>query len=641
MNGGIVPQLLDRIVGFKFGSGHFDSCSLPLTLPDTYEVKESEAISKFFDNFKNTYSSKYWSESRLRVLLWDYLITVLSCERKEEALIFDIVPELDVKDMLGLENSRKIDLALVSKYLDLATFFIEYALEDSEGTFGHKDFNKLASVMTIACIRLCQKLQELGLDPSTAQTFGMLVGGTRLQMMVARPIITDNDGVIEIHVVIVMNSHWNMSLLKFDNSTPFTCSDKKCCESPLHTVTLHNPVTKFDFKNYKEERTKKLKMDDDDKDTYVPESHVSKDSLRDGDELNIESIKKIDSFIKCAKRSIKQWHGADSKGDKEKCKKLQVPNIANVPRSLPNNQGFTPDTNRISRVNNKTAEGSNRSLLGDGSYHRKTKNLTFEYNLYKEYFRNSSIFPQMISADVDYKSKTVTYTFEKMSDFIGSGDLGLYIEHGKFFGPQIRDKHPEFVILEAATLALHVLYGLYFLHEELGIIHGDISPRNIMFSCIDDIWKLIDFETALPLEVSLKTKRSIGTPGYICPEAQESGIYDKSSDIYSLGKVIWTTFVMKLIVQVENSEDLPRETHEAVDELMNIVREMIQTSSSDRPSTKKLLTKFYAFMRKNLLAGFNIYGKKLMIPRIEALISDENGKSDDDNITFTKISINE
>jgi len=650
MNGGVPAQLFNFIENFELCSKHFDSCSLPLNLPPNYKIKGMESILEHFQNFVHYYPSTYLSESRLRVILWDNLINILFMESEKKSLPLDIVPELNVGPLLGLDKERRVDLALVFTRFDMPVFFIEYALEESEGTNGHKDFTKMSSMMTIACIRLCEMLQRVGVDPSNAKTFGMLVGGTKVQLLVAHPVIKDSaDGkVSEIHVVITVKGHWNMSLLT-GKGYSFTCSNIECCGSLPHTVTLSRPAIQFKFDNYAnvQMKMKKPKInfdsddDEDEKEILRPESSAVKSSFGENVGLNVDSIKKIDSFIKCAKEMIKKLNEeADLNGDSNKFKKIQVPNISNVPQSLSSNLGNTPDSDKIKKVNNTELGRTKRSLLKNGSYFTMTRKLNFELQLYTEYFRNSSLFPQMISSKVDYESKTVTYTFEKMTEFMGTGNLGLFIEHGNFFGSQIRDKHPDYVILEAATFALHVLYAIYVLHEELGIVHGDISPKNIMFSKIDDIWKLNDYETAMLLEDSLKTKRTIGTPGCICPEAQETGIFDKSSDIYSLGKVLWSTFVMKLICQVEDFENLSKETCDSVDELMNIVRKMIKTAPSDRPSSKTMMAIFYTFMQDNLLTNFNIYGSQLMIPRIEALLYNFNSGSEQ-SIPLTKISINE
>jgi len=61
------------------------------------------------------------------------------------------------------------------------------------------------------------------------------------------------------------------------------------------------------------------------------------------------------------------------------------------------------------------------------------------------------LFPEILSCEINHESKTVIYTFEKMADFLGGGSLALLNDNGKIFGPKIRDQHPCYVILEAAT----------------------------------------------------------------------------------------------------------------------------------------------------------------------------------------------
>jgi hypothetical protein len=653
MVGGISAQLLNRVTDFKFRSKNLESCSLPLdsnTLTD--EIKGMNLVSQHFKIFRSYYPSKYSSEFRLRFLLWDNLINILVTEGEDKASPIDIIPELNVAPLLGLEKEvRRVDFVLLSTYFDLPFFFIEYALEESEGSFGHKDSTKISSLMTIGCNRLCKKLQNSGSDPSIAKVFGMLVGCTKAQLLVAHPVIKDStDGdYSEIHIIITSHAHWFMDLLK-GKGLSLDCQNKKCCHSPPRTVTLHPPENLIDLNEfpYKQMKRIKLSSDSDSEDEfhckdeiYNPDNPAKTTTDR---ELNLNSLKKIDSFIKCSKGFIEELSEDNLKLNPNKFKPIKFPNVAHVPRSRSSNLGFTPDPSKVKKVENKTLETTRKSLFKDGSYHKAKRYLAFEYQLYSEYFRNSRLFPEMLSCEITHKSKTVIYTFEMMTEFLGGGSLGLVKENGKFFGPKIRDQHPCLVIFEATTFALHVLYGLYVLHEEFGIVHGDISPSNIMFSEIDDIWKLNDFETAMLLENSLKTKRSIGTSGYICPVSQESGIYDKKSDIYSLGKVLWSTFVMKLICEVDvfDDDDLPEGTHEAVDEFMNIVREMIKPTPNDRLCAKQLLLRFYALMEKyNIPSDFYIYGSKLMIPRIEKFLYDHENKITEisDDIAFSKICV--
>lgn len=552
---------------------------------------------------------------------------------------------------------RRVDLVFLSTKFDLPYLFVEYALEESEGSFGHKDFSKLSCMMTIGCSKFCEKLQKYGSDPSMVKIFGMLVGRTKVQLLVAHPVIKDSsDGdYSEIHVVVSSHGHWYMDLIKGKGIT-FNCQNNKCCRSPPRSVTLHPPDVRIDLKAVSlKQHSKRIKLSSNsdssseyelqDKDEiYIPEN--SANMPIDG-ELNMKSLKKIDSFIKCAKSFIEQLSEGNLKLNPNKLKPIKFPNVAHVPQSLPSNFGLTPSPNKIKSVEKTNLEGVSKALFKDGgSFYKTKRKLSFEYQLYTGRYRNSRLFPEMLSCEIDHESKIVIYTFEKMMEFLGGGSLGLLKENGNFFGPKIRDQHPCYVILEAATFALHILYGLDVLHEELGVVHGDISPRNIMFSEIDDIWKLNDFETAMKLEDSLKIKRSIGTSGYICPLSQETGIYDKSSDIYSLGKVLWSTFVMNLICEIDvlfDDEDLTDGTRRAVDEFMNIVRDMIQATSTERPSAKMLLPRFYSLLKDNLLKDFYVHGSKLLIPRIENLIFQNSNITTENynDIKLKQICINE
>ena len=657
MVGGISPQLLNLVKDFKFCSKNIDSCSLPFdsNALAAYEIKAMNLIDEHFKNFRNYYPCKYGSESRLRVLLWDNLMNILVTEAEDKILPVDIIPELNVAPLLGLgKEVRRVDLALLSTVFDMPYFFVEYALEESEGSFGHKDFTKISSMMTIGCNKLCEKLQKSGSDPSMVKIFGMLVGHTKVQLLVAHPVIKNSsDGdYSEIHIVVTSHGHWHMDLFK-EKGLSLNCQNNKCCRSPPRTVTLNPPEIQIDLKAMSNKHLKRIKVSSD-SDTssedelqgkdeiYIPDN--SANSMPIDRKLNTNSLKKIDSFIKCAEGFIEQLSEGNLKLNPNKLKPIKFPNVAHVPQSLPSNFGFTPDPNKVKSVEKSNLEGVRKTLFNTGLFHKAKRNISFEYQLYTERFRNSRLFPEMLSCEIKHESKTVIYTFEKMAEFLGGGSLGLLKENGNFFGPKIRDQHPCYVILEAATFALHVLYGLEVLHEEFGVVHGDISPRNIMFSEIDDIWKLNDFETAMQLENSLKIKRSIGTSGYICPLSQETGIYDKSSDIYSLGKVLWSTFIMKLICEIDVLfDDLPEGTREAVDEFMGIVRDMIQATSTERPSAKMLIPRFYSLLKDNLLEDFYIYGSKLLMPRIEKLIFQDFKitTENDDNINFKKICTNE
>lgn len=73
-------------------------------------------------------------------------------------------------------------------------------------------------------------------------------------------------------------------------------------------------------------------------------------------------------------------------------------------------------------------------------------------------------------------------------------------------------------LLDAAEFTLAILNCLHILHDKLKFVYSDIFPPNIMYCNYNEIWKLNDFDHCLPIEESIATKRTAGTPGYTKPE---------------------------------------------------------------------------------------------------------------------------
>lgn len=111
----------------------------------------------------------------------------------------------------------------------------------------------------------------------------------------------------------------------------------------------------------------------------------------------------------------------------------------------------------------------------------------------------------------------------------------------------------------ALPIFIQVAAGLAHAHE-LGIMHRDIKPQNIMLIEQDsqsDFVKIIDFGIAkhVQSEASLAltiTGEAVGTPCYMSPEQCLAREVDHRTDIYSLGCVMYEMLTARLVFAAAN-----------------------------------------------------------------------------------------
>lgn len=102
-------------------------------------------------------------------------------------------------------------------------------------------------------------------------------------------------------------------------------------------------------------------------------------------------------------------------------------------------------------------------------------------------------------------------------------------------------------IAQAAFIASKVCEGLDYAHrkkdahgQDLGIIHRDVSPQNILISYEGEV-KIIDFGIAKAANRSQKTQAGIlkGKFGYMSPEQVRGLPIDRRSDIFAVGVMLY------------------------------------------------------------------------------------------------------
>lgn len=98
--------------------------------------------------------------------------------------------------------------------------------------------------------------------------------------------------------------------------------------------------------------------------------------------------------------------------------------------------------------------------------------------------------------------------------------------------------------LKALSIIHDISSGLEYCHR-LGYLHCDIKPDNIMFRA-DGTAVITDFGIARDINDTSLNHTMSGTPHYMSPEQAQGRTLDKSSDIYSLGIVLYELLTGKL-----------------------------------------------------------------------------------------------
>jgi eukaryotic-like serine/threonine-protein kinase len=94
-------------------------------------------------------------------------------------------------------------------------------------------------------------------------------------------------------------------------------------------------------------------------------------------------------------------------------------------------------------------------------------------------------------------------------------------------------------VRRALEIAIQVARGLAFAHGQ-GLVHRDVKPQNVILNG-DGRAKVTDFGIARSLEIQGVTQSGavLGTSNYIAPEQASGQPVDRTTDVYSLGVVLF------------------------------------------------------------------------------------------------------
>ncbi|MBU1219684.1 protein kinase [Myxococcota bacterium] len=157
-------------------------------------------------------------------------------------------------------------------------------------------------------------------------------------------------------------------------------------------------------------------------------------------------------------------------------------------------------------------------------------------------------------------------------------------------------------IAQACFIVMKVCEALDYAHnkkddrgKEIGIVHRDISPQNVLISYEGDV-KVIDFGIAKAAGKASKTQAGIlkGKFGYMSPEQVRGNVLDRRSDIFSLGIVLYELLTnerlfigesdFSTLEKVRNVEILPPSTYnrKIPEQLESIILRALAKEVEDR-----------------------------------------------------------
>lgn len=148
---------------------------------------------------------------------------------------------------------------------------------------------------------------------------------------------------------------------------------------------------------------------------------------------------------------------------------------------------------------------------------------------------------------------------------------------------------------EAARVGAEVADALAYAHERFGIVHRDVSPRNVMVDTTGHA-RLLDFGIAARADVG-EGDALYGTPGFLSPEQARGETLGTASDLFSLGCMLAyavrgaSPFGAKELDRLRHLESAPDVTITDAAPLERIVRELLAPTPSARPASARVVAR--------------------------------------------------
>jgi NIMA (never in mitosis gene a)-related kinase len=182
-------------------------------------------------------------------------------------------------------------------------------------------------------------------------------------------------------------------------------------------------------------------------------------------------------------------------------------------------------------------------------------------------------------------------------NYADGGDLEKLIRRQQ----KLSEKRGEIQFLsedEVLTIFTQICLAIKHVHDRK-IIHRDLKAENI-FLTKNRIVKLGDLGVSRVMNSTVsKAQTVVGTPYYMSPECIQGQPYDRKSDIWSLGILLYQLCSLKIPFPgnslVAITQRIMRLNYEPIDtevyskNVVNLIESMIQKDPEQRPSINSLL----------------------------------------------------
>ena len=521
------------------------------------------------------------NEATLRGLFWNNVITKLISKNcgDDQFGSFELSLEWRTLPLFSDLESRIIDYAALVEVGDLKypILQVEMGIENFNVQNYHKDQSKMFGTMSRTCINLSRAMAQSGKDPKDARIYGIWIGGKTVQFCVAVPILTKlPDGKTEIHAHLVFEDSWSIQM--FVNA-PENLDNFTVGEPSEEFVSGRLNLDPFPFT-----------VTENQGDIALPEPPTTLPSaarLNLEGQLNNPAMMMLENFIKIVISRIEVIHSSSVPQGTV----TDLGPIGDFVKFVQSRSGSTSQTPYSQKVKQSHA-GADPSSPTDRV--KKTKKSQSELKILLKLSKFPHLFPQLFEYQVEKledSSEMFTYSFEELEPIAS--------EHGAISERLDLVEDHEGIILNCLLFGIQTLYGLHVLHESVKVVHSDISPRNIMFSTQYNTWKLNDFDHSMGINESLIVQRTAGTRQFIAPEAEETGIYTTSSDVFSLGAVMNHYINPVIMGRVFRLKDVDEEIEPNPhlfwfgQRILAVVRSMYCPNPNERPSVLEALCNFF------------------------------------------------